>query len=72
MSNEPPTVQHDASFILRIWWERRRWHPAIWRGQIIHVQTGQSCYFQDERDMTSFIRRWTGATSRSSHKEEPP
>jgi hypothetical protein len=72
MSIESSTVQRDASFIVRIWWERRRWHPAIWRGQIIHVQTGQSCFFQSEADMTDFVRRWTGATPVSSHQEETP
>ena len=72
MSPEPPIAQRDASFIVRIWWERRRFHQAIWRGQIIHVQTGQSRFFQCEADMMAFVRRWTGAASFPSYKEETP
>jgi len=77
----PPLVKRDASFVIRIWWERRSQKPALWRGQIIHVQTGQTRFFQRENALASFIRRWTGMTgegtdnslfSPSSHKEEFP
>ena len=53
--------QRDASFIIRIWWERRSQESAVWRGQIIHVQTGQSRFLQDESALIAFIKRWSGA-----------
>lgn len=56
----PPLAHRDASFVIRIWWERRSKRPAVWRGQIIHVQTGQTIFFQHEGVLIDFIQRWSG------------
>ncbi len=77
----PRPIKRDASFIIRIWWERRSQESAVWRGQIIHVQTGQSRFLQNESTLIGFIRRWSGAADarddegmssfRSSEEESP-
>ena len=55
-----PFGKRDASFIVRIWWERSHDQAAMWRGQIIHVQTGQTVFFQREQALMTFIRRCSG------------
>ena len=58
-----PFIKRDASFIIRIWWEKRRNKSEIWRGQIIHVQTGQTIFFQQENDVVMFIQRMCGTAA---------
>ena len=58
-----PIGKRDASFIIRIWWEKRRNKSEMWRGQIIHVQTGQTVFFQCENVLVAFIRHWSGANA---------
>ncbi len=73
--------KRNASFVVRIWWEQKSRKLAVWRGQIIHVQTGQTFFIQDENALLNFIRRWTGTSgpqtdesisSRPPHKENLP
>jgi isocitrate dehydrogenase kinase/phosphatase len=57
----PSNLQRDASFIVRIWWERRVGPESVWRGQVVHAQTRQAAYFNDVSVLINFIYRWTGA-----------
>lgn len=66
----PTTMRCDASFVVRIWWERRIGVPPIWRGQAVHARTGQVHYFDQLEDLLAFIGRWTGVPPRPH--EEPP
>jgi hypothetical protein len=62
-TREPcPARTARASFTLRIWREA----DAIWRGQIVHVQTGQTAFFQDPARMWAFARACLGL-----REEEP-
>ncbi len=54
-------VRRDASFVIRIWWERGSKGPAVWRGQVVHVQTGQIAFFRRKDTLIAFIERWSGA-----------
>ncbi|GEM_PF-2966955 len=56
---------HDASFIVRIWWEGRDQATAgpIWRGQAQHVATGEVIGFYNLEQLGAFLRHWTGALS---------
>lgn len=51
--SEPPL----NSFVVRFWRE-----PALgegrWRGQVLHIQSGESATFADEDALMSFMRRW--------------
>lgn len=40
-----------CTFTLRVWREGRSW-----RGQVVHVQSGQTLFFEDADRMWSFIR----------------
>ncbi len=56
MSNsEHPPVFTGSTFILRIWVEWSKAGPC-WRGQIIHVQSGERRGFLCLEDMLKFIR----------------
>ena len=63
----PPLFRRNASFVVRIWWERRRDRPPVWRGQIIHVQTGQTLFFQRAEALITFIGHWTGTVEESDN-----
>lgn len=56
----PANLHRDASFIVRVWWERPAGLDAFWRGQAVHAKTGQACYFERVEDMVTFMERWTG------------
>jgi hypothetical protein len=49
--------ENDQAFIIRIWKERREIKGAspIWRGVIVHVQTGKRRYLHDVGDIIAFI-----------------
>ena len=67
--------RHDASFIIRIWWERRETPQAepLWRGYIQHVQSNQAIYFSRHGELATFLQQWTGdlASTRSGEGDEP-
>ncbi len=44
-----------SSFVLRIWWEDRRW-----RGWVQHAATGQMTYVHNVKDLLAFIQQYTG------------
>lgn len=48
-------------FILRIWREAREiaGAPAIWRGVIQHVPTGERRFIQNFADLREFVARFT-------------
>lgn len=50
----------DASFVVRIFWERHPQELLRWRGQVIHASTQQSVYFEKIDDLHEFIHEWTG------------
>ncbi|RME60887.1 MAG: hypothetical protein D6790_08620 [Caldilineae bacterium] len=65
----------DASFIVRIWWERPVDGRPIWRGQVIHVLGQESAYFQTVQELVAFCEQWTGALSSKpdmARDETPP
>jgi len=50
----------EASFVVRIFWDRHSEDALKWRGQVIHAQTQQSMYFERLEDLHEFLDRWTG------------
>ena len=54
------------SFIVKIWYEETNEQPpqSIWRGRVTHVPSHEQKYFQDFKDLISFIQhyapRWEG------------
>jgi hypothetical protein len=44
-----------STFIIRVWLERSA-TGSCWRGQIVHVQSGEKRYFLSLEDMLKFIR----------------
>jgi hypothetical protein len=60
------TLQHDGSFVVRIWWEHGGHTdgdgrgPTHWRGWIQHVRNGNQIYFASLADMIRFIEQETG------------
>jgi hypothetical protein len=53
---EPSSVSPVSTFVVRFW---REWSAAgpRWRGQIDHVQSGESATFLDLDGMLDFVRR---------------
>ena len=56
----PADLHRDASFIVRVWWERRIDAGPLWRGQVVHAPTGQSRYFDQLEDLLAFMEQWAG------------
>ena len=56
----PADLHRDASFIVRVWWERHIDAGPLWRGQVVHAPTGQSRYFDQLEDLLTFIEQWAG------------
>jgi len=54
---ESPSVPPASTFVVRFWHE---WSAAgsRWRGQIEHVQSGESAAFLDLNGMLDFVRRF--------------
>lgn len=50
----------DASFVVRIWWERPESGAPVLRGSVQHVLTGEIAYFDDLRALAVSIARWCG------------
>jgi len=61
---EPLPTPSTSTFVVRFWQEWSAAGPR-WRGQIRHVQSGQSAAFLDLDDVLEFIRRF-GAMANSS------
>lgn len=53
----------EASFIVRIYWEKYAGDSRKWRGQAIHVQTQKSIYFERIDELNKFFNEWTGIFS---------
>jgi len=51
---EPPPTPSASTFVVRFWQEWSAAGPR-WRGQIRHMQSGQSAAFLDLGDMLDFI-----------------
>jgi hypothetical protein len=45
-----------ASFTVRLWREA----DVVWRGQVVHVQTGRTAFFQDDAQLWEFVRACLG------------
>jgi hypothetical protein len=58
----------EASFVVRIFWDRQAKDALKWRGQVIHAPTQQSVYFERLQDLHEFLDQWTGIM----HSIEPP
>jgi hypothetical protein len=56
-----PGLYRSDSFIVRIWWERGPGPQAIWRGQVVHAQTGRSIYFDNLPTLLQFVQDRTGS-----------
>lgn len=56
----PNSPRRDASFVIRIWWEREAAGRVHWRGQATHAQTSQSVYFEEILSLVAFLERWAG------------
>ena len=65
--------QHDASFVVRIWWEKRGSEQAapLWRGYIQHVQSGQTAYFSSTHELLALMARWAGDLSPATTVDTP-
>jgi hypothetical protein len=46
-----------STFIIRFWHETGT-GPVHWRGQVKHIQSGESTAFADEATLLNFLRRW--------------
>ena len=55
-----PNSRRDASFVVRIWWERSHEGPARWRGQVIHAESRQPAYFGTLSALFAFLEQWVG------------
>jgi hypothetical protein len=49
------SVPPASTFIVRFWWDRSG-DVSRWRGQIQHVQSGESAAFLDIEGMLGFVR----------------
>ncbi len=50
------------SFVIRLWLESRE-HldaPSMWRGRVIHVQSGRYLHFQDLATLVAFLHQQSG------------
>jgi hypothetical protein len=50
------------SFVIRLWLEARE-HPnalLMWRGRVVHVQSGRDLHFQDLAALIAFIHQQSG------------
>lgn len=56
----PKNPRRDASFVVRIWWER--WGKGLvrWRGQVVHAETRQSAHFDSIPTLLAFLEKWSG------------
>jgi hypothetical protein len=63
---------HTASYIVRVWLERREVEgaPVEWRGSIEHVASGKTKYLTDLDEIAQFIRPFLTAMGASF--VEPP
>ena len=62
-----PPVLNGNTFLVRIWLE---WSEAgsCWRGQIVHVQSGERKYFLHLEDMLRFMQGYV--SMRESDKQD--
>lgn len=65
-------LHRDASFVVRIWWERRQDGSTLWRGQVVHAPTGEVRYFDQVEELVAFIERWAGHIRLEVLSEAPP
>ena len=65
-------LRHDASFIVRIWWERPVGSGPVWRGQVVHAKSGQARYFDRLDTLAAFVEQWTGELRWKASGERPP
>lgn len=66
-----PIGEGAASFVARIWLERHENGGPVWRGNIQHVQSGESQHFSRLAEMRPFIERLTGVTFSGFCGEKP-
>ena len=50
----------DASFVVRIWWERMDQGQVYWRGEVVHSLSRQSIFFDNLSTLVAFLERWVG------------
>jgi len=54
-------MRHDASFVVRIWWERSDQGTApLWRGYVQHAQSQEAVYFNCTESLLAFLQHWAG------------
>jgi hypothetical protein len=63
-----PNPRRDASFVIRIWWERGVEDRVRWRGRVVHASNRQSAYFEAIPVLVKFLEQWTGDLSNQSEE----
>ncbi|MCB2095883.1 MAG: hypothetical protein H6901_01810 [Rhodobacteraceae bacterium] len=63
--------QEAASFVVRIWLERRRNGDPAWRGHVQHVQSGEDRHFSRLTEMCAFLERMSGVGCNGLWAEKP-
>ncbi|MCC6190234.1 MAG: hypothetical protein IT318_14475 [Anaerolineales bacterium] len=53
MTSRPPPA---STFVIRLWPEWSE-HGPVWRGHIVHLQSGQASGFQDPAAVLDFMRQ---------------
>jgi len=63
-----PREIRNHSFLLRIWRDPNAVaapESALWRAQIQHVQSGNSCYVDELSELIHFLEEWAGDLAES-------
>jgi hypothetical protein len=57
------------TFIVRIWAEYLEQTPAAWRGEIVHIGSGEVRRFGDLDEMDEYVQRCVRTQHQSSEQE---
>lgn len=51
-----------ASFLIRLWREplMERGAATVWRGEVVHIQSGERCTLDDLAALAAFLRAQSG------------
>ncbi|MDY7078237.1 MAG: hypothetical protein SXV54_15080 [Chloroflexota bacterium] len=72
MHNDKPSLSQIHSFLVRIWWEPGLTRPdgrPLWRGQVQHAASSQTCAFQSLDEMLRFIQDQAGELEPTNNGE---